>query len=71
MKYLKRNDSAIVCESYKEMGEKLGELLKNPELINTYAKKAWDCGAKNHRIEDIQEGLKKDFEEAINESCAD
>ena len=71
MKYLKRNDSAVVCESYEEMGEKLTELLNNPELINIYAKKAWDCGAENHRIEDIQAGLKKDFEEAINESCTD
>lgn len=66
MKYLKRNDSAVVCESYKEMGEKLTELLKSPEEIKTYAKKAWDCGARNHRIEDIQSGLIKDFKEAIN-----
>ncbi len=69
MKYLRRNDSAVVCESYEEMGKKLTELLTNPDMVNTYAKKAWDCGAKNHRIEDIQSGLKKDFEEAINEGC--
>ncbi len=71
MKYLKRNDSAVVCESYDEMGKKLRELLESPELIKSYAKKAWDCGAKNHRIENIQSGLIKDFEEAINESCTD
>lgn len=71
MKYLKCNDSAVVCESYEEMGKKLAELLESPELIKTYAKKAWDCGERNHRIEDIQEGLIKDFEEAINESCTD
>lgn len=71
MKYLKRNNSAIVCENYREMGEKLEELLNNHELIKTYAQNAWDCGAKNHRIEDIQAGLIKDFEEAINESCTD
>ncbi len=71
MKYLKRNDSAIVCESYREMAEALKKILGNPDIVAEYAKKAWDCGAKNHRIEDIQSGLIKDFEEAINESCTD
>ncbi len=71
MKYLKRNDSAIVCESYDEMAEQLKKVLESPQMVVEYAKKAWDCGAKNHRIEDIQSGLKKDFEEAINESCTD
>ncbi len=71
MKYLKRNDSAVVCESYDEMGRKLREILESPEIIKAYGKKAWDCGERNHRIEDIQSGLIKDFKEAINESCSD
>lgn len=71
MKYLKRNDAAIVCESYGEMAEALKKVLESPDMVNEYAKKAWDCGSRNHRIEDIQKGLIKDFEEAINESCAD
>lgn len=66
MKYLKRNDASIVCESYGEMAEALKKVLESPDMVEEYAKKAWDCGSRNHRIEDIQKGLIKDFEEAIN-----
>ena len=71
MKYLKRYDAAVVAESYDEMREKLKDLINNPETVKEYADKAWNCGENNHRIEDIQNRLLKDFGEVINESCTD
>ena len=71
MMYLKRYDAAVVAESYDEMREKLKDLINNPETVKEYADKAWNCGENNHRIEDIQNRLLKDFGEVINESCTD
>lgn len=71
MKYLKRYDAAITAESYDEMRDKLKSLINNPETVREYADKAWDCGAQNHKIEDIRNRLLKDFGEVINEGCTD
>ena len=71
MKYLKRNDAAVTAESYDEMRDKLKSLINNSETVREYADKAWDCGARNHRIEDIQNKLLKDFGEVIDEGCTD
>ena len=71
MKYLKRYDAAIAAESYDEMRAGLRSLAENTALAAEYAQKAWDCGVKYHRIEDIQGRLLCDFEETVNESCTD
>lgn len=71
MKYLKRYDAAVTAESYDDMRDKLKSLINNPETVREYTDKAWDCGAQNHRIEDIRNRLLKDFGEVINEGCTD
>ena len=61
MKYLQRFDAAIVAEEKGQIQEKLEALLHAQEMKDVYAKKAWECGQKNHQIADIQNELFKDF----------
>ena len=49
--YFNRYDSAITATNYDEIGKKLQTLVKNPELISEYSKKAYDCGREHHNIE--------------------
>lgn len=71
MKYLKRNDAAVVAENYDEMNSKLTYLLNNRELIEEYAEKAWECGRRNHMSDDIQKRLMNVLGGFANESCSD
>lgn len=70
MKYLKRNDAAIVANNFTEMEDNLKTIINDKNIINVYSDKAWECGVKNHQIKDIQNRLLRDFEEVINESSA-
>ncbi len=46
--YFNRYDSAITASSYAEVYKKLSEIIDNPEIINSYGEKAFNCGRKNH-----------------------
>ncbi len=61
MKYLKRNDAAIVCESIDEMRNNIRRVVENKDFISEYADKAWECGSKNHRISQIQQKIYDDM----------
>ena len=65
MKYLTRNDAAIVSISMHEAEEKLERLLCDKALCREYAEKAWSCGAKNHQIHQIQQKLRDDLTQII------
>lgn len=71
MKYLKRNDAAIIVTSLEDVKKNLVNLSTQPELMKVYATKAWECGYKNHQIELIHKGVIKDFRSLINESTTD
>lgn len=55
--YLRENDAAIIACSKRDIYNKLETLVSNTEIIDTYARKAWDCGKKNHQISYIQNKL--------------
>lgn len=55
--YLINNDAAIVATNEKEIEEKIKIIVDNPNIIEEYAQKAWDCGNSNHQIDIIQKGL--------------
>ncbi|CEN76504.1 Uncharacterised protein [[Clostridium] sordellii] len=59
--YLISNDAAIVCKNEDEIIKKLTEVIEKPELIHDYSKKSWECGKKNHKIDEIQEKLYNDL----------
>ena len=48
IRHLEDNDAAIIAGTKSEILSKLSDLCDKPELINTYAKKAFECGKNNH-----------------------
>lgn len=64
LEYLEENDCGIVTYDINSLPTMMRKLVDQPDLVETYAKKAWDCGYKNHQIQAIQEKLISDFEAA-------
>lgn len=54
MEYLKTEDAAISASSKEEIISALSEIIGNKEIIYEYAKKAYDCGKRNHNSEKIK-----------------
>lgn len=46
--YLRRNDAAVIADSYEEIGPRLMQLISKPASIIAYGKKAYDCARRNH-----------------------
>ena len=57
MEYLRDEDAALVADNAEGIFESLSLLCENRELVLEYAKKAHDCGIRNHKKEDIQKLL--------------
>lgn len=53
--YFVRNDSAIVVTDEKQLEEKLRYILDNPQAIEEYGQKAFDCAKRNHDKEIIDQ----------------
>lgn len=56
--YFNRYDSAITASSCDEVCKKLNEIIDNPELINSYGEKAFNCGKENHDTYEMDKLLK-------------
>lgn len=65
--YLIENDAAIVATNEDSIKSKLNEIIENNDLVLQYARKAWECGLKNHQIEIIQSGLYNDLRYLITD----
>lgn len=63
--YLAREDAAIVAHDEAELDRAVAAIGSEPGLVQEYARKAWDCGARNHQRRDIQKRLLADFDAAI------
>lgn len=63
--YLKEKDAAMVANSYADIENILGDVVRDPQLISKYSQKAYHLGVENHKRENIQEMLKCDFERII------
>ena len=61
MRYLKDNDAAIVINDITKVDSIIKSILDTPELIEQYAQKSWECGVRNHNINEIQKMLYSDF----------
>ena len=59
--YLKRENAAICISKTEEILPTLQEIVSNPQIINDYAKKANDCGIRNHNKEHIQGQIRNVF----------
>lgn len=65
--YLIKNDAALVANDQETITSHLNNLTRNPDLISEYADKAWECGKRNHQIEDIQRNLYNDLKSLVEE----
>lgn len=63
--YLVRNDAAICITDKCSIKESLMKIVDNPQLINEYAKKSWNCGLINHQIDKIQTRMYNDFKSLL------
>lgn len=64
--YLKKHDAAFCVPALDNIKSKLHIIVNNPDLIQHYAKMAWECGINNHNQSIIQNKLKDVFEDSIN-----
>ncbi|MBQ2815062.1 MAG: hypothetical protein IJE65_00110 [Clostridia bacterium] len=65
--YFNRYDSAITASSCDEVYKKLVEIIDNPEIINLYGEKAFNCGKENHDILETDKLLKSTIAEIFKE----
>ena len=65
-RYLKREDAAICVESKEELRNNLKKMCENPQIVQMYAKKAYECCQRNHQKETVQGNLLRDFEMVCN-----
>lgn len=63
--YLKEKDAAFCVSSYEEIYPLLSQICENPQLIQKYAFKAYDCGKTYHNREIVQQQLYKIFQKVI------
>ena len=55
MQYFIKNNIALVAETEKEIYKNLYDIIQNPEILIDYAKRACECGMKNHNKNNILE----------------
>lgn len=63
--YLHDNDAAFCVDSYNDILPVLQNIADNPSLVTEYARKAHECGQKNHTREKIQKQIRDKFDEVI------
>lgn len=51
--YFERNDSAIIAYNEEDIYKKVSRIVKNPELVSEYGKKAYDCAVRNHEKQTV------------------
>lgn len=66
MKYLKKNDAAIVVDDTSLLEDKLSYLYKNQDEILKFRYKSRQCGLENHNLEKIQKMILADFKRLIH-----
>lgn len=62
IEYFTQQDSALVCTSPLEIETIFNELKDNPQLIELYAEKGYNCGIRNHSVEIIRDRMKNVLE---------
>ncbi|MEG2286170.1 MAG: glycosyltransferase, partial [Eubacterium sp.] len=65
--YLYKEDAALTIGNEKDIEVLLMKIVNDPNLIIEYAKKAYQCGMKNHQKENVQQMLLNDFKNIIGE----
>ncbi len=61
IKYLQKEDAAFCVTNLDDIEGTIKQIVSNPQLIQQYALKAYECEKRNHRIEDVQKTLYDSF----------
>lgn len=64
--YLKKEDAAICIDSLNKIENVFKNILNNPNILNEYRKKAYECGKRNHQKTINDKILQNDFERLAN-----
>ncbi len=64
MNKLSDNDAAFCVTDECEPTSVIRRIAESPEILQQYAQKAWDCGSRNNRIEDVQATLLRELRKA-------
>lgn len=59
MDYLIKEDAAVAVTSYADIEKSLRRLCENPELVDEYSRKAFECGKRNHDADKVFGNFKK------------
>jgi len=51
--YFERNDSAIIAYNEEDIYKQVSRIVKSPELVSEYGKKAYDCAMRNHEKQTV------------------
>lgn len=65
--YFARNDAAIIATDKDSLCKQIDMIVNNPEVIEQYERKAYECARRNHNQEDINDRLIKTLCNAIAE----
>lgn len=63
---LLRNGCAVVACDGGEVAERLHMLVTQPQKIDEYAQKAWQCGKENYEMGAVEARLRRDLNELVN-----
>ena len=64
--YLKSEGGAMVANSYGEILMHLNAVSENPDTVLEFSRRAYECGVKNHKKENVQKMIISDFERVIH-----
>ena len=64
--YLKSEGGAMVANSYDEILMHLNAVSENPDTVLEFSRRAYECGVKNHKKENVQKMIISDFERVIH-----
>ena len=64
IEYLREEDAALVASTQQQIGRWLQSIVDNPELIAQFARKAYECGLKNHSEKMVQDTFKETLTQA-------
>ncbi|WP_426350442.1 glycosyltransferase [Alloiococcus sp. CFN-8] len=65
--YLIKNDAALIANCENKIYDLLQKIKTNNDILEEYANKAWNCGKRNHQINEIQKKLYQDLKLMIDE----
>ena len=63
--YFKRNDAAVIACSEEDVFKQVKYIVENPDVINDYGKKAFDCAVRNHEKGMVEERFIKTVCKAV------